>query len=117
MIRRVIFFSAALLCGSVSIANSSPATLVAGCTAGSCDALVIAEIAALGRLPAAQKDAQIDLLLAALASGAANKPGGEGCDQQSNRNDRRFLHIARAARGSRQSSGGVQSETGRDCSG
>lgn len=74
MIRRVIFLSAALLCGSVSIANSSPATLVAGCTAGSCDALVIAEIAALGRLPAAQKDAQIDLLLAALASVQPTSP-------------------------------------------
>ncbi len=50
MVRRVLFLSAALLCGSVSIAHSTPATLVAGCTAGSCDAVVIAEIAALGRL-------------------------------------------------------------------
>lgn len=74
MVRRVLFLSAALLCGSVSIAHSTPATLVAGCTAGSCDAVVIAEIAALGRLTPAQRDARIDLLLAALASVQPTSP-------------------------------------------
>lgn len=74
MVRRVLFLSVALFCGSVAIAHSSPATLVAGCTAGSCDAVVIAELAAIGRLPPAQKDARIDLLLAALASVQPTSP-------------------------------------------